>query len=381
MNDTQLEINIKKFLLTKTGEIKRRASGILNYDYLVPGGPYDQLWDWDSYFIGRAISTWIPSEAVYLKNTVLNILEYTDCKGRCPGCLTPSGPSKSLKQVKPFVAQAAYLASTKIHDFKWIKPYYEKLKLLVSYRDRNNYHKEFGLYSWWNAMESGADNDVALSSTEQNSIISPDLNSYLYLEYDCLSKISKELGFMKDSTEYAGKCTSLKDNINRYLWCDEDEAFYCYDTIENKFVRVVTYTCTVPLYAGIVDFSKAKKFIEKYMLNEDKLLSDYGLRTLMKDDSRYNNENMIIPYSNWQGPIWPLANYIYCLGLSRYGYKSQALDIAHRVIGLCTNDVEMSGGMHENYNAENGEPLAAPNFVSWNLLLMNICDEIREFDE
>ena len=379
MKDIQLEKIIRELLVAKTGVVKMKSSGLLKYDYLVPGGPYNQLWDWDAYFMGRALSMWIPSEAIYLKNIVLNILEYTNNEGFCPGCLKPEGPSDSLKQTKPFTAQAAYLASIKINDFEWIKPYYEKLKLLVLYREKNNYHEELGLCSWWNAMESGADNDIALISTEENSIISPDLNAFLYLEYECFSKISRELGFIKDSEEFLYKCSRLKENINKYLWCDEDDTFYCYDSVQKKFVRVVTYTCAVPLYAGIVDDTIAKKFVDRYILNEDKLWSCYGLRTLTKDNKKYNNENIIKPYSNWQGPIWPLANYIYCLGLARYGYKMEALDIAHRVIKLCINDIEISGGMHENYSAETGEPLAAPNFISWNLLLMNVCDEIRDF--
>jgi alpha,alpha-trehalase len=229
-------------------------------------------------------------------------------------------------------------------------------------------------------MESGADNDIALISTEENSIISPDLNAFLYLEYECFSKISRELGFTKDSEDFIDKCSRLKGNINKYLWCDEEDTFYCYDSVQKKFVRVVTYTCAVPLYAGIVDDTKAKRFIERYMLNEDKLWSCYGLRTLTKDNKKYNNENIIKPYSNWQGPVWPIANYIYCLGLARYEYKVEALDIAHRVINLCINDIETSGGMHENYSSETGEPLAAPNFISWNLLMMNVCDEIRDLN-
>jgi hypothetical protein len=32
--------------------------------------------------------------------------------------------------------------------------------------------------------------------------------------------------------------------------------------------------------------------------------------------------------------------------------------------------------MHENYDAENGQPLAAPNFISWNILFDNCLNEI-----
>lgn len=378
---SEIEEKIKKLLIPKTAEVKRKSSGILKHDYLVPGGPYDQLWDWDAYFIGKAISTWIPSEAIYMKNTVLNILEVANDDGFCPGCITPDGLSKTLKQTKPFVAQGAYLSSQKLKDFSWIKPYYEKLKNLVLFREKedSSNFKKYGLCAWWNAMESGADNDVSLISDKESSILSPDLNTFLYFDYDCFSKIAKELGFNEDEVIFHEKSEKIKENMNKLLWCQEDDAYYCFDIYKNDFVRVISYTSILPLYAGIVEVSKAKRFIEKYVLNEDKLLSPFGIRSLNREDRLYNNENIIYPYSNWQGPVWPIINYMYCISLSRYGYKEQALDIAHRVIRTCLKDLETTGGMHENYSGETGEPLAAPNFISWNLLLMNLCDEIRGF--
>ena len=33
----------------------RNASGQLPFPYLVPGGPYEELWDWDSFFTGVAL--------------------------------------------------------------------------------------------------------------------------------------------------------------------------------------------------------------------------------------------------------------------------------------------------------------------------------------
>jgi hypothetical protein len=34
--------------------------------------------------------------------------------------------------------------------------------------------------------------------------------------------------------------------------------------------------------------------------------------------------------------------------------------------------------MHENYHADTGEPLAAPNFISWNLLVAQMLGEARQ---
>ncbi|MCX8009161.1 MAG: hypothetical protein N3A54_05700, partial [Patescibacteria group bacterium] len=60
-----------------------------------------------------------------------------------------------------------------------------------------------------------------------------------------------------------------------------------------------------------------------------------------------------------------------------YGFQKEAMQIAESVAKLILSDIEKTGGMHENYDAETGEPLAAPNFVSWNLLIGNILEEIE----
>jgi neutral trehalase len=32
--------------------VLRRANGALPYDYIVPNGVYEELWDWDAFFVG-----------------------------------------------------------------------------------------------------------------------------------------------------------------------------------------------------------------------------------------------------------------------------------------------------------------------------------------
>ena len=50
-NTTLVYDHVKKNARTTFKE----PSGHLKYKYLVPGGPYDQLWDWDSFFMGVAM--------------------------------------------------------------------------------------------------------------------------------------------------------------------------------------------------------------------------------------------------------------------------------------------------------------------------------------
>lgn len=66
---------------------------------------------------------------------------------------------------------------------------------------------------------------------------------------------------------------------------------------------------------------------------------------------------------------------MYFQGLLNYGFRKEAIELAQKISNLVITDIKESGGMHENYDAETGKPLAAPNFVSWNLLVGNMLEE------
>jgi hypothetical protein len=51
--------------------------------------------------------------------------------------------------------------------------------------------------------------------------------------------------------------------------------------------------------------------------------------------------------------------------------------VAERVTRLCLEDLARNGMMHENYHAETGAPLAAPDFISWNLLVAQMLKEAK----
>jgi len=117
---------------------------------------------------------------------------------------------------------------------------------------------------------------------------------------------------------------------------------------------------------------------------ESSAFSVSRLRSLSRQDPDYNNSNMIIPYSNWQGPVWPIANYFYFVGLMNHGFQSEASELVGRLTKLYLRDIEYCGSLHENYCAESGAPLAPSaaqsehglegGFIGWNLLLQDMIE-------
>lgn len=375
MTNTFSRSYIQRVFSQFKNKIKRKAQGSLPYDYLVPSGVYEEQWDWDAFFMGMALSSQNPQEAIYLKNWVLNFVHNTREDGYTPGCITPKGRDERLNQMKPLIAQGAYYASIFLKDFQWLIPQYEKLKIVVLYREHNLWNKKYDLGVWFNSMESGADNNVSALDFPDKTVIGSDLNSFIYCEYKALAFIARQINQVADGNHFSSRAKTIKQNINNLLWDHEDGTYYNLDSRDGTFVKRVGYNCFHPLWVHVAPSERAKRFISNYALNSHKLWSRYGIRTLSKDDAAYNNKNIIKPYSNWQGPIWPIANYIYMHALLNYEFQKEAIELAKRITHLCLNDIMKSGGMHECYNAETGEPLAAPNFISWNLLVANMLDE------
>jgi len=82
--------------------------------------------------------------------------------------------------------------------------------------------------------------------------------------------------------------------------------------------------------------------IERYLLDPDHMKAQYGFRILSAMDPDYNNKNSIVPFSNWQDPVWPIANYIYSIGLKRYGFEEEVAWLGQTLGTLLLKDIEMA---------------------------------------
>ena len=100
--------------------------------------------------------------------------------------------------------------------------------------------------------------------------------------------------------------------------------------------------------------------------------------------SENKNKIEIIPYSNWQGPIWINANYLDVVVLKNYGFDKVPIWLAATLAQVELSDIKKCGSMHECYDADAGAPLAStaeesPNhvftgFVGWNMLVQDMLE-------
>jgi alpha,alpha-trehalase len=372
----------------------RPAEGYFKYDYLIPAGFYKQMWDWDGFFIGLHLAHQSREQAKYLKWWVLNFAAAETAinkDGWVPGVLLADklpvpkpSPILGWFTVKPFLAQGAVIASERFGDYQWVAPVWENLRRIVAYREKTQYDPKWELFFWETAMQSGEDNNVALTNDpkERNAILAVDLCTFELREYKAMARIAEELGKKTEAAEYQQKAGKLRAAMLKHLWFAQEAMFFNVRRDTGKPVQRISGSNFIPLVENILPPVDARTMIRRYLWNPEYMRAPYGIRSLSKQDPGYNNVSMIDPYSNWQGPVWINTNYLYFLTLKRNGFDDEAAQLAGILGRLVLADIHKWGSMHECYHPETGEGLAPtaeqskdkvfPGFVGWNLLVQDM---------
>jgi alpha,alpha-trehalase len=368
--------------------VVKEPRGLIKYPFCIPGGFYDQQWDWDGFFIACHLAGRDPARPEYLKYWALNVLASGLPDGEVSACITPDVRPRRHDSLllKPFLAQGAELGSRMTRDDQWLAEHYEQIRRISTRRDESHFLSEYGLFVWDDAMQSGADNNAALSNDPalRKLVAACDVNVFQYREYAALSKMAGRLCRREDEELFREKALALAAAIQRHLWVEADQSYWNLNAKTGEPIKCVTYSNFVPLWAGLASPDQGREMIRRYLWTQEHMLTPYGLRSLSAKDPDYNNQNIIVPYSNWQGPVWPIANYFYFVGLMTYGFPQEAASLVERLTRLYLSDIEFCGSLHENYDAETGHPLAPSaaqsksgeegGFIGWNLLLQDMIE-------
>ena len=383
----------------------QEPSGTLRFKYLTPGGPYFQMWDWDSFFEGVALLEF--GSAPYLAGAMANFLDHTNVTdGQVQGCLIPSGATGTIFHAKPVIIQGAWIASQ--HDTNTsanadtinFKQFERQMKAILTYWiSESRTDSSTGLPKWYNQLESGQDNLVLSTCASDRSpecwdpnlhelvLVSADLATFLYREFEAYAlfqaKWKGEALKSGDSraanwhylehTWALENAQKLKTAVNKHLWDDDLGYYIALNTsraaIKAGKTRVLARTDVMgfPLWAKMPTSEQAAKLRENLL--KDDMMSPFGVRSTSSADPRYNNKDEIKPYSNWQGPVWVNANCVLSIGLFHYGYKDDANHISNKVVSTLANDLIADSTWHEGYDAETGKGLAAKGFLSWDTLV------------
>ena len=364
----------------------RPADGYIKHPYLIPAGYYPQMWDWDGFFIGLHWANQDSSDAKYLRDWVITFASSADADGYVAGCITPKGPRPLFGKfaMKPFLAQGAFLAGNRQGDWDWMKPVWPAMQRILEYRKRTQFDPRWGLWFWDNAMQSGADNNAALTNdpNDRSAILAVDASVYAMREYLAMALLADRLRDDASAKHYRREAEATRKAILDKLWLPKEAIFFNRRRDTGAWIRAVNWTSFLPLLDGLLQVEDAQRLIRLHLLNPAEMRSDHGFRSLAKNDPSYNSDAIIDPYSNWRGPVWINANFLLWIALRRYGFPNEAHWLALTLATELHRDIEKWGSMHEDYSAETGEGLAPTpaqspggkfaGFVGWNLLALDM---------
>ena len=412
---------IKQTLYKDYKKMYREKGGALPYPFIVPGSAqyHDVLWDWDSWLTNIALRQVLlehgtdqdRADAIqYEQGCILDFLQYGGGDGWMP-IFMGRNPVKRPKNIyhenmhKPVLAQhAAFLVKLNNGNADWLR---EKFYGLQSFmHNYKGFHRNAatGLYFWQNDKAIGVDNDPCTFYRPPRSSGSIYLNCLMYKELKAMVYLAGCLNQAEIGKEFDRDAEQLKAAIREHCWDERDGFYYSVDLNllpvseqpeeDSSFVlhsgyprdydcliqRFGVWSGFLAMWSGVATPEQAKRMVKEHFQDPRTFNAAYGVRTLSKMEKMYSVSASGNP-SSWRGPIWGISNYMVFRGLVNYGFDAEAKQLAGKTVLLFGKDLERSGGLHEYYIPETGEPVLNPGFQNWNYLVLNMIAwlEGREF--
>ena len=378
------------------GDIKQHGLLYLPNPYVVPGGRFNEMYGWDSYFIQVGLLR--DGEVELAKDMIDNFLYQIDNYGKI---LNANRTYYLTRSQPPFLTQMILGVYRKTLDRRWLQstiPAIEKTYLLwttaphltastglsryydfgegpapeavaderdaqgrthydrvkeyyrthevTDYDVRKFYDKATDkltvlFYKGDRSMrESGFDpsnrfGPFSADITDHNSVC---LNSLLYLMETETAEIMKILGRAGDASKWLSRASARRARINRLMWDARDGLYYDYNVVEKRVRRYPFATTFYPLWAGIADRAQAARVAANLHLFE----RPGGLLTSTN-----------VSGSQWDAPFgWAPLQLIAVNGLRRYGYNKEADRIAVNFLSLVLKEFIAHNTIVEKYDVE-----------------------------
>jgi len=203
--------------------------------------------------------------------------------------------------------------------------------------------------------ESGHDTSYRLENRCAN-LLCVDLNTFLYKyekDFSFLiknyfnNKIETDKGKIYTSADWDSKAERRKQLMFDYLWNEEEGIYYDYDFVEQKQISFVSATSILPLWAEIPNELQAKKMID---LSLPKLVCLGGVAGCTKISRGEITENR--PARQWDYPNgWAPHQMMIWKGLLKYKYSKKAYELIYRWLWMITkNAADYNGTIPEKYD-------------------------------
>ncbi|MBT8398843.1 MAG: alpha,alpha-trehalase [Rhodothermia bacterium] len=366
----------------------------LPHPYVVPGGRFNEMYGWDSYFIQVGLLQ--DDEIELAKNMIDNFVYQIEHYGTILNAnrsyyLTRSQPpflTAMILGVYEKTRDRAWLESTlpaieSYHEFWFSSPhlienlglsrYYglgsgpapeviadEKDEAGRTHYDRiREYYRttpvdQYDLSMYYDAATDRltplfyvGDRSMRESGFDPSNRFGPFnidiihfapvcLNSLLYRMEMEAATIYGELGRETEAEAWTALAQRRAELVNRYLWDDDRGLYMDYDMLDEELSDYEFATTFYPLWVGIASKEQARRVAANLYLFE----APGGLLT-----------STSITGNQWDAPFgWAPLQMIAVQGLRRYGYHADADRLTAKFVGLVSKEFDEHGVIVEKYD-------------------------------
>lgn len=206
--------------------------------------------------------------------------------------------------------------------------------------------------------ESGHDTSNRLEGCAAH-LCTVDLNSLLYkyeidiartLESTFGGRLILEGGTRHDAADWFARARRRQELMEALLWDEGRGMFFDYDFVEKRLTGYESATTLYPLWAGLVSPERGKRLVEAAL---PRFEAAGGL--LASTEASRGEVTEERPQRQWDYPFgWPPHQMLAWQGLLNYGYSEAAQRLAYRWLLMITqNAADYNGTIPEKYDVVN----------------------------
>jgi alpha,alpha-trehalase len=380
-------------------EIREPGLLYLPHPYVVPGGRFNEMYGWDSYFIQVGLVR--DGEIELAQNTVDNFLYEIENYGRI---LNANRTYYLSRSQPPFLTQMILNVYRTKRDLNWLRSTVPAIeKYYRFWTSEPHLTKETGLSRYYDLGEGPApevlsderdaegrthydrvkeyyrthevtDYDVSQYYDKEKDQLMPlfykgdrsmresgfdpsnrfgpfnidiihynpvCLNSLLYLMETDAAEIMRTLGRSREARRWLERAEARRLSVNRLMWDEKEGLYYDYNFAKGSGRRYPFATTFYPLWVGIADRKQAARIVSNLHLFE----RAGGLQTSTNASG-----------NQWDAPFgWAPLQMIAVEGLRRYGYHAEADRITANFLSTILKEFIQHNTIVEKYDVARRE--------------------------
>lgn len=379
-------------LLTRQADEIIEGSSLLNLPnpYIVPGGRFNEVYYWDSYFTMLGLE--VSGKTDLIKNMIDNFVWQLDTFGLIPNgnrtyYLGRSQPpffalmvdllaqsqgdqvyidySKALLQEYYFWMDTTYATSdvdrhvVRMGDTtgELLNRYFDRFdtprpemysndtdEYISTTQSKTDFYHNIraAAESGWDFSARWMDESQRMRSIQTSDIVPVDLNCLLYFLECTIAKAFTFSGEIAKAKRFESKALRRKELIHKYCWNEEIQFFSDYNHNTKSFSNVESLAAVYPLFFNLATDEQADLVAHKL---ESKFLKPGGLITTNINSGE-----------QWDAPNgWAPLQWMAFKGLVNYGFTDLAHEVRTRWLSLNEKVFKDTGKMLEKYNVEDIE--------------------------